>query len=221
MTDEPPVVVITGGEGALAKALITGFEAVGWKVHAPGKAELDVRKSASVAGWFAGWKRLDLLINNAGLRRDAAFGKITESDWDEVIGVNLTGARRCCQAAIPIMLQQGQGHIVNIASYTARHGVAGQAAYGAAKAGLLALTQTLAAECGPYNIRVNAVLPGWMPTRFNQEVVPAVQEAVRRQHHLGRFNTPRHTAQFIAALQQMEHTSGQVFQLDSRPGSWL
>ena len=219
--EDPPVALITGGKGTLAQAIKDVLTADGWQVHAPSKADFEVRDPSSIAAWFAGRQRLDLLVNNAGLRRDASFPKLTKMDWDEVMETNLRGAWRCCGAALPLMRRQGHGHIVNIGSSTARHGVAGQAAYGASKAGLLALTQSLAAEFGPDNIRVNAVLPGWMPTPFNENLPAALHESVRRGHHLQRFNTPLHTARFIAALHGMEHTSGQIFQLDSRPGSWL
>ena len=221
LLENPPVALITGGKGALAQALVSVLTAEGWQVHAPGKTELDVREPSSIAAWFTGRERLDLLVNNAGLRRDAAFQKLTENEWDEVMSTNLTGAWRCCRAALPVMRRQGAGHMLNLGSHTARHGVAGQAAYGAAKAGLLALTQSLAAELAPDNIRVNAVLPGWLPTSFNSDLSGTVHEAVRTRHHLQRFNTPEHTARFIACLHAMEHTSGQIFQLDSRTGSWL
>lgn len=205
----------------MARALGSVLTAQGWRVHAPPRAELDVRDAEAVRRWFAGRERLDLLVNNAGLRRDAVLLRLTEGDWDGVLDTNLKGAWRCCQAALPLMRRGGGGHIVNLGSYTARHGGAGQAAYGAAKAGLLALTQSLAAEWGPDNIRVNAVLPGWIPTPFNADVPAARHDAVRRHHHLQRFNTPEQTARFIAFLHSLEHTSGQIFQLDSRPGSWL
>lgn len=218
---DPPVALITGGRGALAQAITAVLAADGWQVDAPSKAALDVRDASSIAAWFVGRQRLDLLVNNAGLRRDAPFSKLTQTEWDDVMDSNLRGAWRCCRAALPVMRSQGGGHIVNISSYTALHGGTGQAAYGAAKAGLLGLTQSLAAELGPARIRVNAVLPGWMRTPFNHDVADHVHEAVRRQHHLGNFNTPWHTARFILALHGMEHTSGQIFQLDSRPGSWL
>lgn len=219
--ENPPVALITGGRGALAQAITSVLTAGGWQVEAPSKAALDVRNPSSIAAWFAGRQRLDLLVNNAGLRRDASLAKLTETDWDDVMDANLRGAWICCRAALPLMRSRGGGHIVNIGSYTALHGAAGQAAYGAAKAALLGLTQSLAAELGPDQIRVNAVLPGWMRTPFNHDLAEGVHEAVLGQHHLRRFNTPQLTARFIVALHGMEHTSGQIFQLDSRPGSWL
>ena len=216
-----PVALITGGQGSLAQAIATVLTDEGWLVDAPAKADLDVRDPASIAARILGLERLDLLVNNAAVRRDASLANLTESGWTEVMETNLRGVWRCCRASAPLMRRQGGGHIVNIGSYTARHGVAGQTAYGAAKAGLLALTQSLAAEWGPDNIRVNAVLPGWMPTHFNVDLPASAHESARAQHHLNRFNTPQHTARFIAALHGMTNTSGQIFQLDSRPGSWL
>lgn len=216
-----PVALITGGRGVLAQALAAVLAEAGWEVHAPSKAELDVRDEPSIRRFVEGLPRIDLLVNNAGIRRDAAFPKLAESGWDEVMDTNLKGAWRCARAVLEVMKRQGFGQVVNIGSHTARHGVAGQAAYGAAKAGLLALTQSLAAEAGAEGIRVNAVLPGWMPTPFNAELPKPIHEAARAAHHLGRFNTPENTARFVHFLHGMEHTSGQVFQLDSRPGSWL
>ncbi len=216
-----PLVLITGGGGRIGQALSREFAAAGWQVAAPGRTGMDVRKAASIGPAIALLPRIDLLINNAGLRLDAPFLKLPAQNWDAVLETNLKGAWLCARAVLPRMQAQGAGHIVNLGSFTARHGTAGQTAYGAAKAGLLALTQSLAAEAGPDNIRVNAVLPGWMPTPFNADLSPEVHESVRRQHHLGHFNTPEQTARFIYFLHSLPHTSGQIFQLDSRPGSWL
>lgn len=221
MTTDQPVALITGGRGVLAQAIAAELATQGWEVIAPPRTVLDVREPESILRVVDQLPRLDLLVNNAGLRLDATLLKMPAADWDAVLDTNLRGAWRCSRAVLPLMQLQGRGHIVNIGSYTARHGVAGQTAYGAAKAGLLALTQSLAAETGPGQIRVNAVLPGWMPTPFNQDLPPAVHEAARRSHHLGQFNTPEHTARFIVFLHSMPWTSGQIFQLDSRPGSWL
>ncbi len=216
-----PLILITGGGGALAQAIVATFQAAHWQTAAPPRQELDVRDGAAVRDYVDQLLRVDLLVINAALRRDAPFLKLEESAWDEVMDTNLRGAWLCARAVLPRMRAQGGGHIITMGSHTARHGMAGQAAYGASKAALMALTQSLAAEAGPDNIRVNAVLPGWIPTSFHAGVPEDAHEAVRRQHHLGRFNTLEHTAGFLLALQGMTHTSGQVFQLDSRPGSWL
>lgn len=218
---ERPVVLITGGGGALARAVTAVFRSAGWQVAAPLRQEMEVGDARAVQDYVGSLPPVDLLVNNAALRRDAPFFRLPEADWDAVMDTTLRGAWICARAVLPGMQSLGRGHIVNLGSYTARHGTAGQTAYGAAKAGLLALTQSLAAETGPDNIRVNAVLPGWMPTPFNAGLPAGVHETVRQQHHLGRFNTPEYTARFLLALQDLPHTSGQVFQLDSRPGSWL
>ena len=149
MMTDPPVALITGGRGALARALAAELIGAGWQVIAPPRSVLDVREPDSIQQVVARLPRLDLLVNNAGIRRDALLFKMPAADWETVLDTNLRGAWLCARAVLPVMQQQGWGHIVNIGSHTARHGVAGQTAYGAAKAGLLALTQSLAAEAGP------------------------------------------------------------------------
>lgn len=210
--------VITGGQGTLATAIAREFKTAGWEVLAPGKLELDVRLPSAVDDWFQPLERLDLLVNCAGLRRDAPFSKLSADDWEDVLSTNLSGAFFCARAAARIMVPQGNGHIVNIGSHTARQGVAGQSAYGASKAGVEALTRSLASEFGTANLRVNTILPGWLPTAFNADLPESAHDSVRRRHALGRFNTPGETARFLRFLHEnLPHTSGQTFALDSRP----
>ena len=115
------------------------------------------------------------------------------------------------------MIQQGNGHIVFISSYSALHPPLGQLAYATAKAALLGLTQSLARENGHHGIRVNAVLPGFLETRMTELVSEKRKIEILANHTLGRFNTPVEVAKFIRYLHQdLCHTSGQVFQLDSR-----
>ena len=210
------VALITGGEGDLAQAIRTQLEADGWHVHAPGKARLDVGCSASVAAFFAQLDHLDLLINNAGLIDDALVAIMTVEQWDKVLSVNLDGAFRCSRAALKLMVRQRSGHIVNIGSFSALNGPAGQAAYAAAKAGLIGLTQSVALEYGPRNVRCNCVLPGFLETKMTRAVLATRRPEVLASHALGRLNTPDEAARFIAQLDGFAHISGQVFQLDSR-----
>lgn len=216
---DSPVAVITGGAGSLGAALHAEFTDAGWIVHALSRARMDVRDPVQVDRVIGGLERIDLMVCCAGLRRDALFRNLTEMDWDLVMETNLQGVWRCMRAGIPVMLRQGHGHIVTIGSGSGRHGAIGQTAYASSKAGLIALTQSAAAEWGPANIRVNAVLPGWMPTAFNADLPESRHMEARRRLHLGRFNSPPQTASFIRFLHGMVHTSGQVFQLDSRTGS--
>lgn len=213
--------LITGGAGDLAQALRAELETAGFEVLSPGRAELDVTDSASVMSYFTHSvsRPLDLLINNAGLCRDMSIAKMTESDFDAVIDANLKGAFLVSQAAIKLMAKQRQGHIVNIGSFSALSGPFGQANYAAAKAGLIALTQSLAQEYGSRNIRANCILPGFIETKMTRHLLAdeAFQFRLLEAHTLGRLNTPQDAARFVTFLHtSMPNVSGQVFQLDSR-----
>ena len=208
--------LITGGEGELAVALQSHLNSAGWQVLAPGRQELDVTSVESVRDYFAGVSRLTLLVNNAGVRRDAIMLQQLEEDWQTVVDTCLRGAFLCSRAAAYLMAAQRSGHIVNIGSHSALTGPAGQSAYAAAKAGVTALTKSLAAELGPENIRVNCLLPGWLETKFTWDVPAAARTRALEAQVLGRFNTVEDTARFIGFLHTMSAVSGQVFLLDSR-----
>jgi 3-oxoacyl-[acyl-carrier protein] reductase len=211
-------VVITGGEGGLGAALATAFADAGYEVSAPGRGELDVTDAAAVKAYFRD-REVGLLICNAGITRDALLGKLPEEDWDAVMAVNLRGAARCAAAASRWMIRARAGHIIFISSHSAIHPPAGQAAYAAAKAGLIGLAMSLAKELGPAGVRVNAVLPGFLETRMTAGLSEERKEQVQREHVLGSFNTAEAVGEFLLTLHgKMPHTSGQVFRLDSRVG---
>lgn len=218
----PSTAVITGGEGDLAKAIRAELKSAGYEVVAPGRAELDVTDSASVKAFFGHLKQIDLLVNNAGLVRDMPVVKMESADFDSVVDVNLKGAFLVSQAAVKLMSKQRHGHIVNVGSYSALSGPAGQSNYAAAKAGLIGLTQSLAKEYGARNLRVNCVLPGFLETKMTRHLLAdeVWRENLLRGHALGRLNTPADAARFITFLHSMENISGQVFQLDSRVKRW-
>ncbi len=158
----PRQVLISGGEGGLARALAREFTARGGEVRAPGRREMDVRDEAQVKSYFEAYfshVRLDVLVASAGLTRDGATTGLTESDFADVIDTNLRGAFLCARAALKPMLAQRGGHILFIGSRAARHGTRGQSLYAAAKAGLAGLAQSIAREYGARNIRCNVVLP--------------------------------------------------------------
>jgi len=210
-------VVITGGQGALGKALANEFEQASWKVEAPGRGDLDVCSEESVANYFSG-RTVDLLICAAGLIRDAPLARLAEVDWDHVHETNFKGAVRCARMVSREMRERKAGHIVFISSYSAIHPPVGQAAYASSKAALVGLAQGLAAEFGSDGIRVNTVLPGFMETPMTFSVSESRRTEVLSDHVLGRFNTPAIVSKFIRHLQEdLLHTSGQVFNLDSRP----
>lgn len=222
MSEQPPVALITGGAGELASAIRAELESQGWCVHAPSRAEMDVTDKAQVQRVIGELGRLDLLIHNAGITRDALMLKMTEAEFSDVLAVHLKGAFLCTQAALKLMVKQRAGHIIHIGSYSALSGPAGQANYAAAKAGLIALTQSIAAEYGARGIRANCVLPGFLDTKMTQHLLAdeTQRERVLASHTLGRLNTPEDAARFIAFLHTMENISGQVFQLDSRISRW-
>lgn len=218
-----PAALITGGEGGLAQPLAAALRQAGFSVLAPGRGELDVTDAASVREFFAQQvTTLDLLVNNAGICRDAMLMKLSEADFDDVVGVNLKGAFLVSQAAVKLMSKQRQGHIVNIGSYSALSGPFGQANYAAAKAGLIGLTQSLAKEYGSRNVRANCVLPGFLPTKMTRHLLEDTvwREQLLSSHALGRLNTPEDAARFVVCLHGLENVSGQVFQLDSRVRRW-
>jgi 3-oxoacyl-[acyl-carrier protein] reductase len=231
------VVLITGAAGGLGRGLVEAFAREGWRVAAgwhetrgPGETDsiwpvaLDVTDQAqgdeAVAGIVQRWGRLDALINTAGLAEDHLLARMSEADWDRVLEVNLKGAFLCAQAVARQLIHQRDGHILNIASYAARSGAAGQSAYAAAKAGLLGLTASLAKELGSRNVRVNAVLPGVLPTAMTAGLARGALDRFAQANALGRLNAVDEVARFVVFLAGLRNVSGQIFQLDSRIARW-
>lgn len=218
--------VITGGQGDLAAALRGELAESSFHVLAPGRAEMDVRSPESVAAFFNRVEKLELLVLNAAIVRDQSALHMEAETFAEVVETNLTGAMRCARAALPLLLRDGgaapgMGHVVFLGSFSGLGGAVGQTNYAAAKAGLIGLTQSLAAEWGEQGLRVNCVLPGFMETKMTALLSEAVRERARARHVLGRFNEPLRAAKFIRFLhEEMLHTSGQVFNLDSRIHRW-
>ena len=119
------------------------------------------------------------LVNNAGVRRESLLALTPDADWDAVVDTNLGGLFRCCRAVLRGMMTRRRGAIVNVSSLSALHGVAGQAAYAASKAGILGLTRSLAREVGKRNVRVNAVVPGYVATDLTAGLPEAAVASLR------------------------------------------
>ena len=149
-----PLALITGGEGELAKSISAQLISSGYEVLSPGRSELDVSDKDSVNNYFIKniTRDLDLLINNAGIKKDSLFLNLSEQEWDEVIRVNLRGAFLCSKSALKLLCKNRSGHIINIGSFSALSGPAGQTNYAASKAALISLTQSLAQEGGKRNV---------------------------------------------------------------------
>lgn len=209
--------LVTGGEGDLGKAIASALRGAGVKVHAPGRAQLDVIDKNSVKKYIGQLSQLDLLVCNAGLTDDGLLAQMAEEHWDHVMSVNLKGAFLCAREAARSMAKQRQGHIVFISSFSAIHPPVGQANYASAKAALLGLMKSMAQELGKRDVRVNAVLPGFLETKMTSSLGDDTKQASLGRHVLGRFNTPEAVGDFITFIHhQMPHTSGQMFNLDSR-----
>lgn len=143
---------------------------------------------------------LDGLVNNAGLRREALLAMTSDVEWDEVLETNLGGLFRCCRAVLRGMMVRRRGSIVNVSSLSALHGVPGQAAYAASKAGILGLTRSLAREAGRRGVRVNAVVPGFVATDLTAGLPEAAVAALRSNECLARGVEPGDVAQAVRFL---------------------
>lgn len=146
------------------------------------------------------WGRLDILVNNAGITRDHSIRKLTDDEWHEVMKVNLDGIFYTISAAIPKMIEQKFGRIINISSYSAEGGIIGQANYAASKGGMMAFTKVIALELAKYNITANCVAPGFTATDMFSKVPAEVQDQIRSKIPMGRFGTPEDVAKAAAYL---------------------
>ncbi|MGA8366491.1 MAG: 3-oxoacyl-[acyl-carrier-protein] reductase [Candidatus Acidiferrales bacterium] len=146
------------------------------------------------------WQRLDILVNNAGITRDHSLRKMTDEDWAEVIDVNLNGTYYCTSAALPAMINQRFGRIINISSVVGQMGAFGQANYSASKGGIIAFTKTLALEMAKYNITANSIAPGYTSTEMVEAIPEEIAAQMKARIPLGRFATPEEIAQAAGFL---------------------
>jgi NAD(P)-dependent dehydrogenase (short-subunit alcohol dehydrogenase family) len=225
------VAVVTGGASGIGRATAGALAAEGATVgiadvdeaggervaaairEAGGDAffrRTDVRSMAEVEAVVAAAAdrhgRLDVLVNDAAVAVPGSAGEVAEEDWNRVLDVNLSGVWRGMRAAIPRMLAQGGGSIVNLSSVQGHVGFVGWAAYAAAKGGIDALTRQAAVEYAPLGIRVNAIVPGTIMTEMNEAIMresadpDAVMAGWLAMHPIGRVGQPAEVAAAIVFL---------------------
>jgi 3-oxoacyl-(acyl-carrier-protein) reductase len=173
-----------GGSAMLVKANVSDSQA----------ARAMVKKVASEFG------RLDVLVNNAGITRDTSLRKMTDEQWEEVIKTNLNGYFYCTSAAIPLMIEQKYGRIINISSMNGQIPAFGQANYSASKGGIIAFTRTAALELAKSGITVNTVSPGFTETDMFAEIPEKIQEQIKTRIPMGRFAKPEEIAKAVVFL---------------------
>lgn len=159
---------------------------------------------------------IDILVNNAGITKDGLMMRMSESQWDAVIDVNLKSAFNFIHAVLPIMMRQRSGSIINMASVVGVHGNAGQANYAASKAGLIALAKSIAQEVGSRGIRANAIAPGFIETAMTAALPDSVREEWCKKIPLRRGGKPEDIADVATFLASdlSSYVSGQVIQVD-------
>lgn len=178
-----------------------------------------IKESFGIA--YKEFGRIDVLVNNAGITRDALAVRMKPEDWSLVLQINLTGAFFSCQQVLPAMMRERWGRIVNISSVVGRSGNAGQANYVASKAGLIGLTKTLAQEFGSRNVTVNAVAPGFIDTDMTHVLSQDVKDRMLAGVPLKRMGTPDDIAAAVRFLASDEaaYITGHV--LDVNGGMYM
>lgn len=231
---ENKLVVVTGGAAgigaaAVEKFLSEGAAVIAWDVNEPtiksgnsqykffkvniAKFEEVEAATNEVLRYFG---KIDVLINNAGITRDASLQKMTAEQWQQVMDVNLTGVFNCTKAISPTMIENNFGRIINTSSIVGLHGNYGQGNYAATKAGVVALTKTWARELGKYNITVNAVAPGFIATDMIKTIPEKVIAMMTEKVPLKKLGTAEDVASTYAFLasDEAQFISGAVISVD-------
>ena len=189
-----------------------GRRAIALKANVANLQETEAMIDETVAKLGA----IHILVNNAGITRDALILRMKEEDWDAVIAVNLKGVFNCTKAAVKHMAKQRYGRIINIASIVGEMGNAGQANYSASKAGVIALAKTVAREFASRNITCNAIAPGFIETAMTQALSEKVREELAKQIPMARLGTPEDVAEGVLFLvsDSSNYITGQVLNIN-------
>lgn len=210
----------------------TAIEAVAEEIRAMERQSLaviaDVSLSEDVArlveAAVSAYGKVDILVNNAGINRDQLVMRMSDEDWDRVIGVDLRSVFLCTRAVLRHMVKQRWGRIINISSIVGVVGNRGQANYASAKAGIIGFTRTVAKEVASRGITVNAIAPGFIETGMTQRLDEQWKQQLRQQIPLGYFGSPQDVAEAVAFLasEEARYITGQVLGVDGGMAvSWL
>lgn len=206
------LVIDENGKQTEEELLALGVKAKGYASNAA-----DFEQSAQVVNQVKEeFGSIDILVNNAGITKDGLMLRMTEAQWDAVIGVNLKSAFNFIHACTSIMMRQRGGSIINMASVVGVHGNAGQANYAASKAAMIALAKSVAQEMGPKGVRANAIAPGFIDTAMTQALSDDVRKEWTSKIPLRRGGTVEDIAScaLFLASDMSSYISGQVIQVD-------
>jgi 3-oxoacyl-[acyl-carrier protein] reductase len=232
------VALITGSTGGLGERLALRLDRNGFRIivhyHTSDKKAQNLRKQLSnkpflckadvrdfeEVGKMASaveskLGRLDVLINNAAITKDIPSMRYPEFEWDNVIATNLKGVFNCLRHFIPLMVRSGGGHIINISSYSGLKGNKGQIAYSASKSALFGLTYSIAKEVSQSNIKVNTVIPGYLPVGMGSKAQKA-KGIAKTSSIMGKLSNTDNISDFIAYLIRTDSITGQTFSFESR-----
>ena len=236
------VAIVSGGSRGIGRAIVLGLAKEGADIafnylKSKGKA-LEVKKEVESIGrkvfvaqsnikdleatkkWVEETKEalggLDIVINNAGILRDKALMLMSPDDWTDVISTNLSGAFNLVKAAIVSFMKEKKGNIINITSVAGVKGMPRQVNYSASKAGMIGLTKALAKEVGPYNVRVNAIAPGYIDTDMVKDLKESYKEELLKRIPLSRFGKSDEIAKVATFLasDKTKYITGQTITVD-------
>ena len=205
------------GSETVAQEAVDKIEALGRKAL---KIKADVSNAdevqAMVEEAHAAFGHIDILVNNAGITRDGLLIRMKDSDWDDVLNINLKGVYLVSKAVAKIMVKQRAGRIINMTSVSGVTGNVGQANYAAAKAGVIGFTKTCAKELAARGITVNAVAPGFIETAMTDVLPEKIKEGIAATVPFGRMGQPEEIASVVTFLASdfASYITGQVLNVD-------
>lgn len=236
---EGQTAIVTGGVRGIGKSIVEGFLRAGARIiiasnevateqfkqdtsEFADKIDIqicDVSKYEEVEKFFEyvdkKYEGFEILVNNAGIRKDAVLAMMKESDWHDVLDVNLSGVFYMCKFAVMSLMRKRYGRIISITSPSGKYGFEGQANYAASKAGLVALTRSLSKEVARRGITVNCVSPGFIATELIQDLPQELRDTYVSQVPLKRFGKPEEVAACVLFLASKEasYVSGSTLEV--------